>query len=111
MPTKMKRGGRGLGTKLCVFYVPALMYARYHAHLHVPQPFAFVFEYVLINLLQFLSLQFHSHDTEPEQYTHYSPGHYSIYGDEDEGPVLKGQEEEEEEEVRASVVNSPCFLV
>ena len=59
---------------------------------------------LLINLLQFLSLQFHSHDTEPEEYIHYSPGHYSIHGDEDEGPViLNEQEEEEEEEVRAIV--------
>ena len=91
------------------------VYAKYHAHMHVPQPFALVFESVLINLLQFLSFQFHSQsdgtDYEPEQYTYYSPGHYSIYGDEEEGPTIINGQEEEEEEVRASVVNSLCFLV
>ena len=61
-----------------------------------------------------------------EEYTYYSPSHYSIYGDEDEGPtILNGQEEEnegtiyytalegeeEEEEVKVCVVNSLCLLV
>ena len=67
----------------------------------------------MINLLQILFLLFHSQrddtDYEPEEYNYYSPGHYSIYND-DEGPIiLNGQEEEEEEEVRASVVNFLCF--
>ena len=82
--------------------------------------------------VQLLSLQFHSqrdYDTDyesVEEYTYYSPGHYSIYGDEDEDlTILNGQEEEnegaiyytalegeeEEEEVKVCVVNSLCVLV
>ena len=67
----------------------------------MPQPIVFVFE---CPLLQLLYLQFHSQsdynyerlDSEVED----SPGHYSVYGDEDEDIVystaLKGQEEENE---------------
>ena len=101
----------------CVFKSVLLIdcvYARYHAHMHVPLAVAFVFQSVLINLLQFLSLQYHSQsdgaDCEPEQYTYYSPGHYSIYGDEEEGPtILSWQDEQGEEEEEE--VNSLCFLV
>ena len=87
--------GRGLGARLCVIDIPDksvllidCVYARYHAHMHVPLAVAFVFQSVLINLLQFLSFQFHyQSDYEPEQYIYRSPGHYSIYGEE-EGPTI-----------------------